>query len=140
MYEMHNSNNQPIINTQNDPLIQDNTSLFDDNNISQIENNMNNHYDEIRNEMKNDYPTKILYSFKRPFSKLKRKMIFILIFIINILVNVDHGAIPAGTTTLKKENNLDIRLAYREYPDRAYDSPVIYGDNTKILEILKENK
>ena len=27
--------------------------------------------------------------------------------IINILVNVDHGAIPAGTTTLKKENNLD---------------------------------
>ena len=39
-----------------------------------------------------------------------------------------------------KENNLDIQLAYGEYPDRAYDSPVIYGDNTKILEILKENK
>lgn len=39
-----------------------------------------------------------------------------------------------------KENNLDIKLAYGEYPDRAYDSPVIYGDNTKILEILKENK
>lgn len=39
-----------------------------------------------------------------------------------------------------KENNLDIKLAYGEYPDRAYDSPVIYGDNTKILEIIKENK
>lgn len=107
MYEMCNSNNQNNLNTQNDPLIQDTSFPFDDNNISQREHNLNNHYDEIKNEMKNDYPNKILYSFKRPFSKLKRKIIFILIFIINILVNVDHGAIPAGTTTLKKENNLD---------------------------------
>ena len=39
-----------------------------------------------------------------------------------------------------KQKELKIKLAYGKYPDRAYDSPVIYGDNTKILEIIKENK
>lgn len=55
----------------------------------------------------NDFNLKKLYSFRRPFSKIKRKIIFALIFVINILINFDHGAIPAGTTSLKKENNLD---------------------------------
>jgi hypothetical protein len=30
-----------------------------------------------------------------------------LIFFLNILINVDHGAIPAATTTLKRELGLD---------------------------------
>ena len=47
-----------------------------------------------------------LYSYRRPYSKYRRKLIFILICIINILINCDHGAIPAGTTELKKAKNL----------------------------------
>ena len=36
-----------------------------------------------------------------------------------------------------KDNNLDIRIHYGVFPDRPYDSPVIYGDNSKITEIMK---
>ena len=39
-----------------------------------------------------------------------------------------------------KENNLDIKLDYGKYPDRPYDSPCVYGDNTKIQEILNQLK
>lgn len=35
-----------------------------------------------------------------------------------------------------KEHNLKIRLNYGAFPDRPYDSPIIYGDNSKILKIL----
>ena len=35
-----------------------------------------------------------------------------------------------------KKNNLPIKLDYGKYPDRPYDSPCIYGDNTKI-ELIK---
>ena len=35
-----------------------------------------------------------------------------------------------------KENGLHIKLDYGKYPDRPYDSPVIYGDATKITQIL----
>ncbi len=44
---------------------------------------------------------------KRPFGKFKRKLIFLLLFIINILINVDHGAIPSATTILKRDLMLD---------------------------------
>ena len=47
-----------------------------------------------------------LYSYRRPYSKYRRKLIFILICIINILINFDHGAIPAGTKELKEAKNL----------------------------------
>ena len=47
-----------------------------------------------------------LYSYRRPYSKYRRKLIFILICIINILINCDHGAIPAGTKELKEAKNL----------------------------------
>lgn len=43
----------------------------------------------------------------RPFGKFKRKLIFLLIFLINILINIDHGAIPAATTTLKRDLLID---------------------------------
>lgn len=35
-----------------------------------------------------------------------------------------------------KEHNLDIKLDYGAFPDRAYDSPCVYGDSTKINKIL----
>ena len=35
-----------------------------------------------------------------------------------------------------KEHNLDIKLEYGKFPDRAYDSPCEYGDNTKIQTII----
>lgn len=35
-----------------------------------------------------------------------------------------------------KDNNLSIRLDYGAYPDRPYDSPGIWGDATKIQEIM----
>ncbi len=48
-------------------------------------------------------------------------------------------SLKEGVEKFIKDNNLDINLVYGAYPDRPYDSPCIYGDNTKILEILKEN-
>ena len=36
-----------------------------------------------------------------------------------------------------RENNLKIKLDYGKYPDRPYDSPIIYGDASKILRIMK---
>lgn len=35
-----------------------------------------------------------------------------------------------------REKNLNIEFEYGKFPQRKYDSPVIYGDNTKILKIL----
>ena len=35
-------------------------------------------------------------------------------------------------------NRLPIKLDYGKYPDRPYDSPCIYGDDTKIKEILSQ--
>lgn len=34
------------------------------------------------------------------------------------------------------ENGFNIKLNYGAFPDRPYDSPCIYGDNTKIQQIL----
>lgn len=36
------------------------------------------------------------------------------------------------------ENGLKIKLKYGAFPDRPYDSPIIYGDNTKIKQILSK--
>ena len=36
-----------------------------------------------------------------------------------------------------KENELQIQLEYGMYPERAYDSPLIYGNNIKIKKILE---
>ena len=35
-------------------------------------------------------------------------------------------------------NKLQIKLDYGKYPDRPYDSPCVYGDNTKIKEIMNQ--
>lgn len=39
-----------------------------------------------------------------------------------------------------EEKNLDIKLKYGAFPERPYDSKIIYGDNAKITEILKAEK
>lgn len=36
-----------------------------------------------------------------------------------------------------KTNKLNIKLQYGKFPPRKYDSPVIYGDNKKILKIME---
>lgn len=36
-----------------------------------------------------------------------------------------------------KESGYNIRLKYGEFPDRPYDSKAVWGDNSKINEILK---
>lgn len=38
-----------------------------------------------------------------------------------------------------KENNYKIKLKYGAFPDRPYDSLAVWGDNTKIKQILEEN-
>ena len=58
-----------------------------------------------KNSSKNVVVNKV-YSYRRPFSKKKRKFIFVLICLINILINLDRGAIPAGTTEIKEKNNI----------------------------------
>lgn len=37
-----------------------------------------------------------------------------------------------------KERNLDIKLVYGEFPDREYDSKIVYGDNQVIRKIMCE--
>lgn len=39
-----------------------------------------------------------------------------------------------------KEHNLNIKLDYGAFPDRPYDSPVIYGDTSKIQRIMNHSK
>ena len=39
-----------------------------------------------------------------------------------------------------EEHNLDIKLDYGAFPDRPYDSPVIYGDASKIQQIMNHSK
>ena len=36
-----------------------------------------------------------------------------------------------------KENNMSIKLKYGAFPDRPYDSPIVWGDNTVISEIMR---
>ena len=36
-----------------------------------------------------------------------------------------------------KDNNLDIKLRYGAYPDRPYDSPGVWGDDSLIKQIMK---
>ena len=56
------------------------------------------------------------------------------------IINVCSGvpvSLGERVESFIKEHDLHIRLKYGAYPDRAYDSPVIYGDNTKINQIMR---
>lgn len=39
-----------------------------------------------------------------------------------------------------EKNHLPIKLDYGRYPDRPYDSPCVYGDDTKIKKIMEDKK
>lgn len=39
-----------------------------------------------------------------------------------------------------RENNYKIKLNYGAFPDRPYDSLAVWGDNSKIIKILKQNE
>lgn len=63
---------------------------------------------------------------------------------INGIINICSGKPEKLSTRVErfiKENNYNIKLKYGEFPDRAYDSKAVWGDNSKITEILnnKEN-
>ena len=88
---------------------EDNNSGFNNyNNIKRNSTKELNNQDINSSDITNEKEITIgkLYSYRRPYSKYRRKLIFILICIINILINCDHGAIPAGTKELKEAKNL----------------------------------
>ena len=87
---------------------EDNNSGFNNFNIKTHSSKELNNQDINSSDITNEKEITIgkLYSYRRPYSKYRRKLIFILICIINILINCDHGAIPAGTKELKEAKNL----------------------------------
>lgn len=55
------------------------------------------------------------------------------------IINICSGkSVPLGEYIegFIRDNDLNIRLEYGKYPDRPYDSPAIWGDNSKIKLIL----
>ena len=61
---------------------------------------------------------------------------------INGIINCCTGkpvALHVAVEDFIKKNNLDITLNYGAFPDRPYDSPCIYGDNTKIKQIMNDS-
>ena len=125
-----NSQNRIIKINKNSKLILDNESHIDNNSeIFDSKNSFNNEtYGKKRNikrgRIKRTYTPSIFkgkssnksvisriyphksYSYRRPFSKQKRKFIYVLICLINIFINLDRGAIPAGTTEIKDKNKI----------------------------------
>ncbi len=60
---------------------------------------------------------------------------------INGIINVCSGfpmTLGDRVELFIKEHNLDIDLQYGVFPDRPYDSPIIYGDNKKIKIIMNK--
>ncbi len=58
------------------------------------------------------------------------------------IINVCSGkpvALKDVVENFIRENGLDIRPEYGAFPDRKYDSPVVWGDALKIEKILKNN-
>ena len=58
---------------------------------------------------------------------------------VNGIINCCSGKPATLKETVEnfiKQHNLNIELDYGAYPDRPYDSPCIYGDDTKIKEIM----
>jgi len=57
------------------------------------------------------------------------------------IINVCSGnPVPLGTQVEQfiKDHNFNLKLKYGAFPDRPYDSPCIWGDNTKICHILNK--
>lgn len=59
------------------------------------------------------------------------------------IINVCSGspmALGERVEQFIRDNHLQIKLKYGAYPDRPYDSPIVYGDNTIIQKILKNKE
>ena len=59
---------------------------------------------------------------------------------INGIINICSGRPEKLSDRVErfiKDNNLNIKLQYGEFPDRPYDSNAIWGDNKKITQILQ---
>lgn len=60
---------------------------------------------------------------------------------INGIINCCSGqpvSLAEKVESFIKENNFNIKLEYGAFPDREYDSPAVWGDNTKIKAILSK--
>lgn len=58
---------------------------------------------------------------------------------VNGIINCCEGtpvSLAERVEAFIKEHNLEIELEYGAFPDRPYDSPCVYGDSTKIKQIL----
>lgn len=61
---------------------------------------------------------------------------------INGIINVSTGNPVALGEQIEKfiaDNNFDIKLDYGAFPDRPYDSPAVWGDNSKIKQIMENS-
>lgn len=59
---------------------------------------------------------------------------------INGIINICSGRPEKLSDKVEefiKKNNYDIKLIYGAFPDRPYDSKAIWGDNKKVMQILK---
>lgn len=59
------------------------------------------------------------------------------------IINVCIGkpiSLAEQVETFIAENKLNIQLKYGVFPDREYDSPIVYGDNSIIEDILQQEK
>ena len=104
-----NSNNNKMQQILNKKSYKEDSNPEDNNNFNNtIDNNKNDINENAYSSYMDEKEITIgkLYSYRRPYSKSRRKLIFLLICIINILINCDHGAIPAGTKELKEAKNL----------------------------------
>ena len=61
---------------------------------------------------------------------------------VNGIINMCSGKpVPLGERVEQfiSDNSLDISLEYNVFPDRPYDSPIIYGDASKIKAIIDKS-
>lgn len=101
---------------------------------------------KMENEGKETFPFtsgKNLYDFITVNQLAKQISISITQEKIKGIINVCTGKPISLSDKVDKfihENNLKIRPQYGAFPDRKYDSPGIWGDSTKINDIIKNFK
>ena len=62
---------------------------------------------------------------------------------VNGVINVCSGkpvSLAEKVESFIKSKKYNIELNYGAFPDRDYDSPIVYGDNSKIIEIISNAK
>lgn len=79
------------------------------------------------------------YDFIRVEELAKQISACVMQDMVNGIINCCSGipiSLAEKVESFIKENNFKIKLKYGEFPDRAYDSPAVWGDNSKINQIL----